>query len=265
MNGDERLTRIEKMLETMLRNDGHIWWIGGYVYGRTSNDDPFIILYPASDKLQEKVCRVYEHDFKKLPGFIETADVPGDTEANPNKAAARKKGIYRECTLFEVTTYDGKETQMGSEQRFGDVLRVSRKGQETSSAQPSPEGRGGQQPPPPPPDDAEPGPAGVGKMELPDYRGMALAAKTENEFDYAAYMVLKNGLYTAVSRITAVRQAIVIGWKPSPRSNAAMLAALEVYRDKRGEAEGRGEAKTPASQFAKQEAMNAYNEAIKAG
>lgn len=139
---------------------------------------------------------------------------------------------------------------------------TQRSQQQTPSPQPSPTGRGSATPPPPPADDA---PAGPGVMELPDYRKLALEAKTPEEFDYAAYMVLKNGLYTAVSRITAVRQAIVIGWKPSPRSNEAMLAALEVYRDKRGEAEGRGEAKTPASQFAKQEAMNAYNEAIKAG
>lgn len=70
-------------------------------------------------------------------------------------------------------------------------------------------------------------------------------------------------MYTEVERITTVRQAIAMGWKPSAKSNAAMLAALEVYREKRSEAEGRGEAKTPASQFAKQEAMSAYNEAIK--
>lgn len=102
-------------------------------------------------------------------------------------------------------------------------------------------------------------------MALPDYRKLALAAKTEAEFDYAAYMVLKNGLYTAVSRITAVRQAIVIGWKPGDRSNAAMLSALQVYRDRRTEAEGHGKAENEAKQFARHEAMNAYNEAIQGG
>lgn len=102
-------------------------------------------------------------------------------------------------------------------------------------------------------------------LSLPDYRALALAAKTEAKFDYAAYMVLKNGLYTAVSRITAVRQAVVIGWKPGERSNAAMLSALQIYRDKRAEVEGRGEDEKAAKQFARREAMSAYNEAIKGG
>ena len=43
-----------------------------------------------------------------------------------------------------------------------------------------------------------------------------------------------------------------------------MLAALEVYREKRSAAEGRGEAAAAAHAFAKREAMNAYNKAVKA-
>jgi hypothetical protein len=275
---NEQLDRIEKMLETILRNDGHIWWIGGFVYGRTSNDDPFVILYPASEKLNEKVVRVYSHDFKKLPGFIPTADVPGDTEANPNKAAARKKGIYHECPLFEVTTYDGKETQMGPEQRFGDVLRVSRKAQEQPSAQSAspqapPEGRGGQTPPPPTPDDIDwsrpaTQPALVGGQEsaqgLPDYRAMAVAARTEGQFDYAAFMALRNGLFDDQERITKVREILVPGWKPaSDKVCEAMLMALQTYRDKRTAAQGRGEEANAAHQFAKKEARNVYNKVIK--
>lgn len=126
--------------------------------------------------------------------------------------------------------------------------------------QPPTQGQTPQRPPLPPLGEAKPAPE---KMALPDYRALALAAKTEPEFDYAAYMVLKNGLYTAVSRITAVRQAIVIGWKPGERSNAAMLSALQIYRDKRTEAEERGEDEKAAKQFARHEAMSAYNEAIK--
>ena len=43
------------------------------------------------------------------------------------------------------------------------------------------------------------GPAGA--PSLPDYRAMALGAKTDAEFDYAAYMTLKNGMYTDQERI----------------------------------------------------------------
>lgn len=62
---------------------------------------------------------------------------------------------------------------------------------------------------------------------------MAQAAKTAPEFDYMAYMVLKNGLYTEVERIGKTRKMLAPEWKPAPGSNKAMLLALEVYRDKR--------------------------------
>lgn len=272
---NEQLDRIEKMLQVQLRSEGHIWWIGGYVYGQTSNGDVFVILYPAAENLKEKVVRVYDRDLRKLPAFIPTDVDGGDTEANPSKEQARKKGIYHECPAFEICTFDGKDTQMGKERRFGEVLRLSKAAREVLSGAggqgkmgaggtPAIQGQAAQQrpnQPPPPPD--EPADDGPGMMGLPDYRKLALEATTAEAFDYAAFMLLRNGLYTEVERITTVRQAIAMGWKPSAKSNAAMLAALEVYREKRSEAEGRGEAKTPASLFAKQEAMGAYNKAIK--
>ncbi len=110
---------------------------------KTSRDDLFIILYPADERLTEKVVRVYPHDFKKLPAFIITEGIDGgDTEANPNKEQARKKGIYHECPLFEIVTYDGRETQMGKERRFGDVLRVTTQERKpTLVGQPTPAGQ----------------------------------------------------------------------------------------------------------------------------
>jgi hypothetical protein len=278
MNQDT-LEQVAKMLRSQMKGAGHLWWIGGFVYGQTSNGDVFVILYPAADHLKEKVVRVYDRDLKKLPAFIPVDGVDaGDTEANPSKEQARRKGIYHECPAFEICTFDGKDTQMGKERRFGEVLRLSKAAREALGGQAGQrpaapaqtqqqwpaQGQALQRPPQPPLDEARPAPA-VEKLSLPDYQALALAAKTEPEFDYAAYMVLRNGLYTAVSRITAVRQAIVIGWKPGERSNAAMLNALQVYRDKRAEAEGRGEDEKAAKQFARHEAMSAYNEAIKGG
>ena len=272
MNGNEQLDRIEKMLQVQLKGAGHLWWIGGFVYGQTSNGDVFVILYPAAEHLKEKVVRVYDYDLKKLPAFIPTEGIDaGDTEANPSKEQARKKGIYHECPSFEICTFDGKDTQMGKERRFGEVLRLSKAAREALQnvgvptrtqvqQQPAQQQRPTQPPPPEePPGDA---PAGVERMELPDYRRMAMGAKTEAEFDYAAYMVLRNGLYTEQERIAAVRLALVVGWKPSPRANGAMLKALEVYRDKRAQAESRGEASADASKFAKREAMGVYNKEI---
>lgn len=135
---NNQLQEIHTMLEALLKSGNHIHWIGGYVYGRTSQDDPFVILYPASDMLSEKAVRVYGHDFKKLPDFIDTSDVPADTENNPNKAQAQRKGIYHVCPLFKVCTYDGKETQMGPEKRFGGVLSVTDKMPNGAQPQPTP-------------------------------------------------------------------------------------------------------------------------------
>jgi hypothetical protein len=277
---NEQLERIEKMLRSQLKGAGHLWWIGGFVYGVTGNNDPFIILYPAEEKLNEKVVRVYPHDFKKLPAFIPTDVGGGDTEANPNKEQAKKRGIYHECPRFEIVTFDGKETQMGRERRFGDVLRLSRAAAEAVQGQPArPQGGAQPQPkppqqqrppaqqqasPPPPPPDA-PAVQGALVTALPDYRVLAQGAKTATEFDYAAYMTLRNGVYDSVERVARARGSLVREWRPSPKANRAMLTALEVYRDKRTQAEGEGKAVEAAHAFAKREALSTYNEAIKRG
>ncbi|MFW6098064.1 MAG: hypothetical protein ACOC9Z_08300 [Chloroflexota bacterium] len=122
MSNDIR--EVKMMLEALLRSDGLVAWVGGYVYGRTSQDDPFIILYPAADYLKEKVCRVYPHQFKRLPDFIPTGDVPADTENNPSKGTAQRAGIYHECRPFKIVMHLGKESPMGREKRFAGVLYI---------------------------------------------------------------------------------------------------------------------------------------------
>lgn len=268
---NEQMDRIERMLVAQLRGAGHIWWIGGFVYGQTSNGDLFVILYPASDKLNEKVVRVYSHDFKRLPAFIPVDGVEGgDTEANPNKEQARRKGIYHECPAFEVVTFDGKETQMGRERRFGDVLRLSKAAREWTGG----EERGGgiaTRPTAPPDlwDDAPSAtppvvaPAALPAAGLPDYRTLAMKSASAAEFDYAVFMALRDGLYTDQAQITATRQALVPGWHPGEQSNRAMLEALEDYRDERSAAEGRGEDRGAAHALGKAAALRIYNEEIK--
>lgn len=266
---DQVLEQVAKMLRAQLKGAGHLWWIGGWVQGVTGNNDPFIILYPADEKLHEKVVRVYPHDFSKLPAFIPTDSLDGgDTEANPNKEQARKKGIYHECPIFEIVTFDGKETQMGRERRFGDVLRLSRKAAEAvAEAQrqqrpvqqqqiaPQPQQNPApQQRPPEPPAEA---------AVLPDYRRLVVGAKVAHEFDYAAYMVLRNGVYDSVDRIAKTRANLVPDWLPAPKANTALLRALEVYRDKRTAAEADGNVPAVAHQSAKQQALDAYQELLK--
>lgn len=261
---NEQLDRIERMLQAQLRGAGHIWWIGGYVYGQTSNGDLFIILYAAAEGLKEKIVRVYDRDMKKLPAFIQTDGIDGgDTEANPSKEQARKKGIYHECPAFEIVTFDGKDTQMGKERRFGDVLRLSKAARDALGGQPQ-GNRPLQQPaaarpPEPPPalwDDAP------GDLPLPDYQAVAVKAGTAAEFDYAAYMVLRNGIYTDEERVSRSRESIIPGWTPSERSNRAMMAALEAYRDERHAADGRGASAGEGHSAAKRVAMDVYNKVI---
>ena len=134
----DKLSAVEKMLTALLKSNDIIHWVGGYVQGRTTPKDdqrigdPFIILYPASERLNHKICRVYEHDFAKLPDFVDT-DVPEDARVddNPDRDKAIKKRVYRPCPPFLITIYEGKETQMGPEKRFLDVVRVSRPKDET--------------------------------------------------------------------------------------------------------------------------------------
>ena len=98
---------------------GNLWSISGYAYGRTSNNDPYILLYPAHPKMVHKVTRVYDHQFHDLPRFVSTIDIPADApDNNPTKEQAAKKKIYHECPEFEIATIDGKDTNMGPEQRF---------------------------------------------------------------------------------------------------------------------------------------------------
>jgi len=121
----ELLWQINKMLRYLLTSSGQFHVIGGYVYGRTSGDKGYIILYPAESYLKHKAVRVYEEKLDRLPDFIPTDDIPDDARGdNPDKDKAIRLGIYHECQPFEVLTFDGKDTQMGNEIRFGDVLRV---------------------------------------------------------------------------------------------------------------------------------------------
>jgi hypothetical protein len=126
-----KLDQVTKMLSALLKSTNNYHVVGAYAWGYTSNDDPFLVLYPQDDRLKHKVCRVYPHDFGKLPADI----VNGKPDAGPDdpgdRDRAEKRGILRPCPMMGVVTYDGKETQMGPEKRFSDVIWVSRKGQAT--------------------------------------------------------------------------------------------------------------------------------------
>ena len=116
-----QIDRVEAMLAALLKSDNLIEWVGSYAYGRTSTGDPYITLFPESDKLENKVCRVYPRQFKKLKGLCDT-DVPESvrrSKTGPTKAQA--KPTHKS---FQVLMTRGKDTQMGREKRFECVLRT---------------------------------------------------------------------------------------------------------------------------------------------
>lgn len=126
-----RLQITNQRYQELMARSGKVHRIGGYVWGKTSKDDLFILLYDKRKGMNFKVCRVYPHQFKDLPPFINTDaapqvsqndNLPGD---NINKDAAIDQRIYHACPTFVVGTIDGTDSgTMGPEQRFYDTIEV---------------------------------------------------------------------------------------------------------------------------------------------
>lgn len=135
---------IQKMLTALLQANDQIHWIGSFAHGLTSEGDPYLVLFPAAEHLEHQVCRVYPEHFRKLPEFI-----PRETPANirPSKSAPKKDAAVP-CPLFCVLTFPGKETKMGPETRFSDVLFISKPKPDAAQTKPAPP----PQPTPPRPD-----------------------------------------------------------------------------------------------------------------
>lgn len=131
---ERTLEQINKRLGALLAAGDQEVWVGGYVYGQTSRDDPFVILYPVRPELKYSLCRVYPHQFSKLPKFIHFAhdpdNMPADTEDTIDKEKAIRKRIYHECPPFLILRHPGRETSTGRENRFYDVLVLSKKARE---------------------------------------------------------------------------------------------------------------------------------------
>lgn len=126
-----KMDQITKMLAAILKSTNNYHVAGAYAWGYTSNDDPFLVLYPQDDRLKHKICRVYPHDFGKLPAEIVATKPDAGPDDPGDRDRAEKRGILRTCAMMGVVTYDGKETQMGPQKRFSDVIWISRKGQAT--------------------------------------------------------------------------------------------------------------------------------------
>lgn len=258
MNRNDIL-EVKKMLGALLKSEGLVQWVGGYVYGRTSNDDPFVILYPAGDHLKEKVCRVYPHQFKKLPDFIPTDQVPADTEANPSKGQAQRAGIYHECPRFKIALYLGKETQMGREKRFSDVLYVP---------QPTPNGSNGAARPKPEPEpepaaqETAPDQGADGDDEDARAHWRVEAATAQDPFLFDTAMAKLCPWFRDSNNVKKFRQTLFGEW--SSGHTEAYVLALEEYAAQRKKLNGSQRAKQ-AHEKAKTMALTVLQKKAAAG
>jgi len=209
-------SQAEKMLLALLKSEGLVEWVGGYVFGETAtNGHPFVILYPAAEQLVNKVCRVYQHDFVKLPGFIVTQDFQGEARSrtDPTQEEAVKSGIFHECPRFQVVLYHGRDTQMGREKRFSDVLFVSPRPQaKTATPEPALE-------------------RPVKANGLTEIDWLKRAATAEEPFDFDTCIAKAWPFYETGANVTSTRDMLIGGsltWDP-----LEVIAGLRKYQEQR--------------------------------
>lgn len=254
---DQRLKIIEEMLTAILRSQNNIHWIGGYVYGKTKGGDPFVILYPAAEYLNEKAVRVYPTEFKRLPSFIPTANIQGKTKGNPSKSEAHDLGIYNECPMFQVLTYEGKDTPLGKERRFYKTIRVTDKmpgGRALTSSAKQPDDE---------PDEnlapvAPVAPATPKRqLTLPEIKHHQQEARTAD--DEFMFITAVNKLHPANTHdgLVVIRGRICND-KLTRLNAAAQLEAIEKYLARRKELEREGKSATQSHQSAITDAAALY-------
>jgi hypothetical protein len=99
------------------------------------------------------------------------------------------------------------------------------------------------------------------ESDEPDEDGLrleALEARTAEAFDAAVLLLL--AAFDDRPQVELARTGVDPAWRPSPAGNEVMLAALEVYSEKRAGALGRGAARSEAEVFALMEARRAYRQ-----
>lgn len=259
----QRLRIIEDMLTAVLKSQNNIHWVSGFVYGKTKKGDPFILLYPANARLVEKVCRVYPGEFSKLPPFIPTKDIRGKTRDNPNRPDAIELGLYNESPMFQILTYDGKDTPLGKEKRFGKVLRVTdRIPDNGNAAAPSPDDDE---------DDDEPTPQAqpAAATHVPAVPNRPLSAQEISHYQHEArtadndfmFITAVNKLYPANTHdgLKVIRGRVC--GEVLDKSNAAtQLEAMEKYLSRRKELEKEGKSAVTAHNTAVTDAAALYKQ-----
>lgn len=124
---DNHNQTTNKIIQVLIAG-GKIEEIAGYSYGRTSDNDEFILLFSPIKKLEHKICRVYQEQFHLMPWFIDCDNIPTAAPAgNDTRSVLTRQGLFNTCPQFTIATRPGKETQMGPEVRFYIVIDAPQK------------------------------------------------------------------------------------------------------------------------------------------
>ncbi len=118
-----RPSRTNIMLEALCKSFGLLHWINSFVRAEKDNGEQYYILY--SGPWNEKVCKVWKQDIAKLPSYVR--DNPNQSKthigkAAPNKAQAAADEKLVEVPAFYIACHLGKETNLGRERRFSDLV-----------------------------------------------------------------------------------------------------------------------------------------------
>lgn len=246
----------------------------GYSYGRTSNDDPFILLYSAREAMTEKICRVYPAQFKYLPRFIATDNIPANApDTNPSRNQAIKANRFFYTPMFYVLLNLGWEvTSMGRELRFHRVLYETSYYPDFATPPPAPADKPKPKPKPqaqpkpaPQPAEAPQAPAEEPQALFPEevdeesrvyHLDLARRAKSAKDFDTHIYAAYADKI-ASPGKAEAVRQVITEVWTPNTTGHLA--DSIKVYWKTRDRWEEEGLETIEAHRRAKSDAAGYFH------
>lgn len=144
----EELRELRVVLNALANQHGLLQWVNGWAYGRNEGGG-YVSLF--NDRLQYRVCTVYEERFRELPAFIrDTLPADGDgVEISTDRTVLERKGLLKPCTPFQIARYSVGEGDKAA-WRFSGVVRVAQEKHEATQRVPG-EKREEESPAPPEP------------------------------------------------------------------------------------------------------------------
>jgi hypothetical protein len=132
---NDELREVRTLLNAIAQQMELLQWVNGYAVGANEGGS-YVSLF--NDRLQYRVCTVYQERFRDLPAFI-TDNIPDEAvEISNDRTVLEKKGLLRPCSLFQIARYKIGEGEKAA-WRFSGVVRVSQARQEPEpQAQPAP-------------------------------------------------------------------------------------------------------------------------------